>query len=175
MDVFSHGLWGFAAVKTLNKKPSSKGLGFWAVVLGVLPDVISFLPVQVYFLWNRISFSESLFFPQPQHWVFKFAIESYNFTHSLVVFLALTILVYVFRKGKFWLPLTAWGLHILMDIPTHPYFFPTPFLFPISDFNIKGYGVSWASFEILLLNWVTLLLVLGLIWYKNRRSETILK
>jgi membrane-bound metal-dependent hydrolase YbcI (DUF457 family) len=38
----------------------------------------------------------------------------------------------------------AWPLHILVDIPTHSsQFFPTPFLWPVSDFYING--VSWGQ------------------------------
>jgi hypothetical protein len=37
--------------------------------------------------------------------------------------------------------LAAWGLHILIDIPTHSLaLFPTPFLWPVSDFKVNGIG-----------------------------------
>jgi hypothetical protein len=40
----------------------------------------------------------------------------------------------------------AWLGHILVDIPTHSKrFFPTPFLWPISDYKVDGisWGVRW--------------------------------
>lgn len=160
MDVFSHGLWGFAVSYPQAQKQKNPKRALWGLVLGMLPDVIPFLPVQLYFLFNRSSFSPSLFFPEPQHWVFSWAIESYNYTHSLVLFLIALVIVMVIRhrQGRplLWWPLMAWGLHVLMDIPTHPDFFSTPFLFPLSSFTLAGRGVSWANPWVFGLNWVAI-------------------
>ena len=57
-----------------------------------------------------------------------FVYHAYNVTHSLVVWLAVSLIVW--RLGKRW-PwiLGAWALHVLCDIPTHSTrFFPTPYL-----------------------------------------------
>ena len=57
----------------------------------------------------------------------------YNVTHSFVLFLAVFALLWLWTKRPVW-ELGAWGLHVLVDIPTHSFaFFPTPFLWPLSD------------------------------------------
>ncbi len=176
MDVFSHGLWGFAISYPQAKKQKQPKRALWGLVLGMLPDVIPFLPVQFYFLLSQSSFSPSLFFPEPQHWVFAWAIESYNYTHSLVLFLTALVIVTVIRhrQGRplLWWPLMAWGLHILMDIPTHPDFFSTPFLFPLSSFTLAGTGISWANPWMFGLNWLAIAGVYVWIWRDLKNNIT---
>lgn len=177
MDVFSHGLWGFAISYPQAKKNKQPKRALWGLVLGMLPDVIPFLPVQLYFLLSRSSFSPSLFFPEPQHWVFSWAIESYNYTHSLVLFVVVLSIVTVIRRYRnlplIWWPLMAWGLHILMDIPTHPDFFSTPFLFPLSSFTLAGRGVSWANPWVFGLNWAAI--ALTYVWIRRDLKNNITK
>lgn len=175
MDVFSHGLWGYALAYPSARKQQQPKKALWGLVLGMLPDVIPFLPVQIYFLFHRVSFDAGLFFPVPQHWVFSWAIESYNYTHSLVLWAVVFALVLIVRKGKVWIPLYAWGLHVLMDIPTHPDFFQTPFLFPLSDFKLIGFGLSWAHPLIFFVNWAVLAVIYVFIFRdfrKNKRANS---
>ena len=96
----------------------------------------------------------------------------YNITHSLIVFVAVFGIVWVVRRRVYW-PLAAWGLHILVDIPTHAYaFFPTPFLWPVSDFKIDG--MPWSSPYIFIPN-VVLLGVLYAWFFIQRRRARIAK
>jgi CRISPR-associated DxTHG motif protein len=75
-----------------------------------------------------------------------------------------TLLWVIFRK-PIWESL-AWGLHILLDIFTHSFrFFPTPFLWPISDFKVNGW--HWGRPEIVIPN--IFLLVLLYAWFLYRR------
>lgn len=54
----------------------------------------------------------------------------------------------------------AWILHILMDIPVHTQeYFPTPFLFPLSDFTVNGVS----SINLWIANWVAL--IIGYTYY----------
>lgn len=57
---------------------------------------------------------------------------------------------------------SAWGLHILFDIPFHTsQFFPTPFLWPLSGLQVGG--ISWAEPVVFFPNVV---LLAGLyLWY----------
>src|SRR3989344_3099206 len=93
----------------------------------------------------------------------------YNLTHSLVVFtLAFGFVVLVRKKPPY--ELSAWGLHIVVDIPTHSYiFFPTPFLWPLSDLRIDG--IPW-SHPIIFIPNVTLLLV-SYYWFFIRPRFTV--
>lgn len=92
----------------------------------------------------------------------------YNITHSLVVYAAFLGVLWIFGWKHFAKLTLAWPLHILVDIPTHDAtFFPTPFLWPISNFHIDG--VSWGHPMIFIPN-VLLLLILYGYWYIDRRK-----
>ncbi|MGB7949040.1 MAG: hypothetical protein WCH75_15250, partial [Candidatus Binatia bacterium] len=65
----------------------------------------------------------------------------------------------------------AWGLHILVDIPTHSYkFFPTPFLWPVSGFEINGH--NWATPEILIPNVVFLTIIYAWFFFVGRKKHS---
>lgn len=95
--------------------------------------------------------------------------QLYRLTHSLVIFAAASFILWLmFRRplGEF----SAWGLHILFDIPTHSYrFFPTPFLWPVSDFHV--HGRSWASPWIFFPNALVLILLYGWFFVIKRRMQ----
>jgi hypothetical protein len=80
----------------------------------------------------------------------------YNVTHSLVVFLAVFFIVWALRKRPLW-ELGAWGLHVLVDVPTHSHsFFATPVLWPIFSWKFDGW--QWMNPAILIPNYVLLAL-----------------
>ncbi len=161
MDSISHGLWGAIIAGRRNKRNFIA-----AFIFGVMPDALSF----------GIFLSTIIFEFKKHVWGEPPAIESipayvfslYNISHSLLVFGLVFILVWVMRK-KMYLPLSAWGLHILVDIPTHAYaFFPTPFLWPISDFKIDG--TPWSHPYIFIPN---VILLGGLyVWFFISRRRT---
>lgn len=135
MDVLSHGLWGGAIVASKGKR------FFWlGFLFGILPDIISFLPH-----FFDMTFGDGwhpLGKRPPLESIPQITFALYNVTHSLIIFSAAFLATWAFLKKPF-LPTLAWGLHILLDIPTHSTsFFPTPFLWPISDFKIDG--ISWS-------------------------------
>ena len=64
--------------------------------------------------------------------------------------------------------MAAWGLHITMDIFTHPNnFFPTPFLWPVSDAHVNG--IAWGEAVIFFPN--LLLLALLYAWFLLTRKK----
>ncbi len=163
MDVFNHGLWSYIAFN--NKRKIDR---ISAVAFGILPDLIPFAPATVYILFNRISFSPTLY-QQSHNWVFRFSYEAYNYTHSLVIFAAAFLVVYAIRRKPLW-PMLAWGLHVVMALPTHPDFFRTPFLYPISDYRFP-WGISWGTPWFMVVNYGLVALCFVLIYFKNRRSS----
>lgn len=158
MDIFSHGLWGGVA---LGRK--QKSLYWWSFGFGMMPDLLSFGVYTVANFFSLVSGPEwnPALIPQSVHVL-------YSITHSFVIFVPIFGLVWFLRKKPF-LPLLAWSLHILVDIPTHSAsFFPTPFLWPVS--NIIVDGVSWAR-PIVFYPDVVLLVVVYLVWWINSRRN----
>ena len=160
MDIVSHGLWGGIAFGRKNLRSFSLACFF-----GVLPDLFSFglLHVAVLLgLAERPRFSPE---PPDPSLIPAYVHQLYNITHSLVVFLTMFALLWVVFRKPIWEAL-GWGLHILLDIFTHSYrFFPTPFLWPISDFKIDGW--PWGMPAVFIPN--VILLVLFYAWFFLRR------
>ena len=166
MDIISHGLYGGVAFGRANRK--SFLLSF---LFGIAPDLFSFglftagtwIGLFDHPDWSSGQHPDPSAIPQFVHML-------YNWTHSLVIFALVFGLVWLLRKKPLY-ELLAWPLHILVDIPTHSdTFFPTPFLWPLSDYRINGH--PWSSPEIFIPN-VILLISLYLWFYviKPRRQK----
>ncbi len=135
MDIISHGLWTNLIFKELPAGQRS-----WAVVFGVLPDIISFSSMTF-----KHFFRKTMHFKEPSLSVFpRYVFKLYDLTHSLVIWLGIFLVLKLF--GLDWLALAfcGWGLHILLDIFTHTdKFFPTPIFWPFSRFHFSG--IAWAN------------------------------
>lgn len=156
MDTFSHGLWGGLAFGRKNKK--AFGLAF---AFGVLPDLLSF---GIYFVavFLKLNPAPSWQMEPPQDsFIPQYVHTLYDITHSVIIFALIFILLWlIFRRPIY--EFLAWGFHILLDIPTHSYeFFPTPFLWPISSFEVNG--IPWSHAIIMIPNFV--LLAIFLSWF----------
>lgn len=158
MDIFAHGLWTYAVFH-------KKKYVWLAVLFGLLPDLLSF---GIFFSINLVNGDLARGRPSLESiptWIFA----SYNVTHSLLVFSFVFLIIYLVTK-KWFLPLTAWGLHIITDIPTHSdRFFPTPFLWPVSSYRFDG--ISWATGWFMLLNYGALLVVFLVIAHNRRKRK----
>lgn len=135
MDFVSHTLWGGAA---LGRRSRRAFLG--AATVSLLPDLLT------EGLFTTLSLMNVGAMPDWSHghpnvtayptW----AQTLYSGTHSLVVFTLAFVLVWVLARRPVWV-VAAWGVHVLLDIPTHSLaLFPTPFLWPLSDFKVDGLG-----------------------------------
>ncbi len=163
MDVLAHALWANAAF--YKKYKTDKKKLFLSAFFGVLPDLISFSPIFIYrFLINTSVSIFDMSTPLAQY-----AHESYNFTHSLIIWAIVILVVTAIRKWKFWWPMFGAVLHILIDIPTHKGFYETPFLFPISDYRFS-YGISWGDQTFMIVNYTCLAAVYIFIFYLSRKS-----
>lgn len=168
MDIFSHGLWGAAAFGRNNGAFTKKS--FWkAFMFGVGPDLFSF---GIFFFASLSGFSDapshSHFGPPDPASIPPYVYMLYNVTHSLVVFVALFCLLWAYFKKPVWESL-AWGLHILVDIPTHSYaFFPTPFLWPFFSFKFDGW--SWGSPWIFFPDVIALIIVYAWLYSKRKKK-----
>ena len=169
MDIVSHGLWGAI---TFGRKSRSS---FWlAFVIGLAPDLLSFGILYVAAmvgLEDKPDFSHGT---PPESSIPQYIHHLYNVTHSFIVFLIVFLLIWFLLKRPLW-ELAAWGLHVLVDVPTHSHaFFPTPVLWPIFDWKFNGW--QWMTPTILIPNFVLLSLLYAwylLLPYRTKRQENI--
>lgn len=163
MDILAHTLWANAGARGLNKLREKKGkpkiispgwTGFW----GVFPDLFAFA-IPLILVIFRVVTGESTLSSFGEHHVpvagFDLAAYLYQYSHSLVVWAAVFIIVWIVSKRPRW-ELLGWVLHILIDIPSHDIeFYATPFLFPISDYRFP-YGIQWSNMWYMIINYTTL-------------------
>lgn len=159
MDILAHGVFGRLLLRGVDRNATKKALG-WALFWGAFPDLFAFA---IPFVGNIARGS----FEHHQLGAFDLGTYLYNYSHSLVIFGIVFALVAV--KQKFWrLPMLAWGLHILFDIPMHTLaFYPTPFLFPLSDY-LFPYGVAWANPPLWIGIWASILAIHLLLKYRDK-------
>ena len=158
VDVLAHGLWGGVL---FGRRTRWQWRG--AFLLGTAPDLLAFGPF--YFAqWGNTNW---VMFPPYVH-------QSYNVTHSFVVWGLLTAAIW-YARGKFPWILGAWGLHILFDIPLHALsFFPTPYLWPLSTPLVNG--MRWAQPVVMIPNYIALVIAYALmIGLRNRRERAELR
>jgi hypothetical protein len=151
MDVIAHGLWGGALFWRRGWKQFAAGL-----LIGMAPDLLSF---GVFFIthpgWISHRLVGDISGPPALSVLPPYVFHAYNMTHSLVVWTAAFILLWVLLKRPPWL-LGAWLLHIVCDIPTHSTsYFPTPFLWPFPTPFVNG--ISWTTPALLMANYVCLI------------------
>lgn len=174
MDIFAHGLWAGAAAKAA-KKETKKPVKVWlAVFWGAFPDLFAFTPTFFFIFYNVLILGQGFSNFRPHDFessspsttpAFDLANVLYNYSHSLVIFLLVVGVVWLFKKRIPW-EILGWPLHILIDIPTHSYkFFPTPFLWPVSKFEVNGF--SWGTPWFMVLNYGSLIALYILL---NRRD-----
>jgi membrane-bound metal-dependent hydrolase YbcI (DUF457 family) len=160
MDFVSHALWGGVALGRKNRRNFLLAAG-----VSILPDVLTEGLFMVLYLlgiggmpgWEH-GHPNITDYP-------SFAQNLYNVTHSFLVFALVFGLLWLLFRKPVWL-VAAWGLHILIDVPTHSLaLFPTPFLWPISDLKVDGIG--WDNAAVLATD-VILLVVVYSIWLFRR-------
>lgn len=158
MDILSHGLYGGVAFGRRKKRDY-----LTAFLFGIGPDLVAF---GTFFITSLI-FSGNVGKPSLES-IPQYVFSIYDFSHSLVVYSIFLAILWFLGKRHFAKLTLGWPLHILVDIPTHDAsFFPTPFLWPVSDFSIDG--IPWSQPMIFIPN-VIVLVSLYLYWYLKRRK-----
>jgi hypothetical protein len=171
MDILAHTLWTNAAARGANAaaKKNRVHVG-WAAFWGVFPDFFAFTIPFVISLWGLLSGTATEFPSHRNTEGFNIAGYLYQYSHSMVVWAVVFIVVWVVRKRPVF-ELFGWLLHILIDIPSHSInFYPTPFLFPVSDYRFP-YGVSWANPIYMIVNYTLLAAVWIGIFLRSRRKN----
>ncbi len=185
MDILAHTLWTNAGARAANAVAEKKGKKFhmsagWAAWWGVFPDFFAFtIPFVVRFyhiFFDGKVFSSAFAQPEMTNGIpqgFELAHTLYNYSHSLVIWFVVFVVVWIiFKRPRY--ELLGWALHILIDIPSHTLaFFPTPFLFPLSHYYFP-YGISWSNQWYMLINYGLLLVVWSKIAFSKLRYKTVI-
>lgn len=176
MDILAHGIWAGTAAKAINKKSNKPLSIFKTAFWGIFPDLFAFTITFVWLFWKLIfgdiSFTD---IPKPetgeppaafnQFPIFKLSLNLYNISHSAIVFMAVFGIIFIIFHRPIW-ELFGWLFHIIIDIPTHSYqFYPTPFLWPFSDWKFNGF--SWGTPWFLILNYSAIIIVFWILRKKK--------
>jgi hypothetical protein len=171
MEIVAHTLWATAAGKVANRRMARVGI-VWFAVWALVPDLFAFAPEVIVGLWRRFTGSATSHGLDFHHVGAQWGwlnVDRYDIGHSLVVFVAAFLMVWVMLRHPVW-ELLGWALHILLDIPSHTAHYPTPFLWPTSSYYIAG--VSWRQWWFAALNYGTLAaLFLGL-WIDHIKTTS---
>ena len=157
MDTLSHALWGKGLFGYRKYR-------WYSFLFGALPDLFSF---GIYFI-HSIFFSSSPVMGRPTRseipeWVYSL----YDISHSMVIASIIIFIVYKINK-EFAFPMLAWPAHIILDFFTHSIeFFPTPILWPISDFKFDG--IPWSNPIIFFTN---VICIFFLFIYRRKKSKS---
>ncbi len=174
MDILAHMLWANygAQAGNLKLKKEKKPLInlTWVTFWSVFPDLFAFaIPIVIAIpaiIMNGFNLTRPDMFGLPA--------TLYQYSHSLVLWAIIFIFVWILAKRPR-LELLGWLLHILIDIPSHSAtFYPTPFLFPISEYRFKD-GISWSNTTFMIINYSLLLIVSLYIFRKNKKARLLHK
>lgn len=154
MDIISHAL-----LTNLIFKDAPTSQRLLATAFGILPDLVAFGS-----MFNSVFLRKILFFKKPPHSLFPpYIMRLYFICHSLIIWLIVFLLLWLF--GFKWLAIAfcGWGLHIVIDIFTHSrHSFPTHILWPFSNFYFSGIG--WSNKWFMIFSY-TLIAFLYLVFY----------
>ena len=158
MDTLSHALWGKGLFGYRKYR-------WYSFLFGALPDLFSF---GIYFIYS-IFFTSSPIMGRPTRseipeWVYSL----YDISHSLVIASLFIFIAYKINK-EFAFPMLAWPAHIILDFFTHSIeFFPTPILWPISDFKFDG--IPWSNPIVFFANVLVIFLLFIYRWKRTKKN-----
>lgn len=170
MDILAHSLWTNLTREYYSKNKKVKISKWWSIFWGVFPDLFAFTPIFIWTILNNFylkpfemepAIKDSLF-------IINFTHTLYSISHSFIIFGIIFLFIYLIKK-RIYFALLGWPFHILIDIPTHSYrFYPTPFLWPISNFKVNG--ISWSIPWFMILNY-SLILIFYILMFKNSKNS----
>ena len=167
MDILAHALWTAGAALPIRRRLRRPVSLCWAIFWGVFPDIFSFgIPALVRSWWYLRGTTSSLL-PEPhgpQH--FQFVWTLYYASHSLLIFGLAFGIAWFLAKCPI-LEMLAWGLHILIDIPTHQGIFALHFLWPLSPYSLSG--LRWENHWFFAANYTALVLLYSWLWIGAKR------
>lgn len=156
MDIISHAL-----LTNLVFKDAPEQERWLAIIFGTMPDLVSFGS-----MFNSVFLRKILFFKKPPKSLFPpYIMVLYDICHSLIVWLAIFLILWLFTPHWLALSWCGWGFHILLDIFTHnKRSFPTRILYPFSNFHFSGIG--WSNKWFMLFNYLLILFLYLFVYLK---------
>jgi hypothetical protein len=172
MDTLSHAGWGYASLH------AKRGFAWSGALAGAAPDLLFFIPSRIEGLIER-GWASMRVGGDPGIWradgpplppeLVEAYWRYYIKTHSLV-FLGLAVLALILIGKRHWAWLAVpYGLHILMDIPTHERYQTQPF-YPLSSWTFEG--LTWGDPRIFFPNLIALVATLTWIAVRRRQRTT---
>jgi hypothetical protein len=160
MDVLAHGLWTNVMFKAIPATRNSRKETMWGIAFGIIPDLMAFTPIFAVLFYNIILGEAQWTAGRPDFENMPLAAlthQLYNFSHSFVFWAVITLAAWAIFKRFPWILLGAF-LHIAIDLFSHSReFFPTPFLYPISHYEIDG--IPWSHPVFMVINYGLLLVM----------------
>jgi hypothetical protein len=160
MDILGHALWGYVVFR-------KKALTKWAVLMTMMPDLLSFGIYLVILLFTgRLILGGSEFHTIPHYVTFM-----YNTTHSLLIAGMFGVFVYL-KYRKYLVLVYGWMMHIGIDIFTHTdTFFPTHILYPVSYVHFSF--IRWSDPWFMITNYSALIVVYSIMGYRYWKKKKI--
>jgi membrane-bound metal-dependent hydrolase YbcI (DUF457 family) len=168
LDIVAHGISTAAAVVALQRKSHQRVPLPWALLFGVLPDLVPFTIPACLRLWWRLTGASRTLLPTANGPHFEWVREVYNCTHSLLVFAVLFSALWLVMRRPI-LATLGWLLHILLDSFTHRGMFAIQFLWPASSFHFDG--IPWETGWFLAATYGVLITVCLLLWRSRGSSK----
>jgi hypothetical protein len=159
MDTLSHALWGRGLF-------GYRGYKWLAIFFGAMPDLFSFgiLIIVRLFSGNYTSGNYAYEGPPSLETIPNWVFFNYDLSHSFITAFLCIGIVYFFNRALIF-PMLAWPFHILLDFPFHSKeYFPTKFLWPLTDFSIDG--IPWSNPEVWFPNMAGIII---LFIYRNKK------
>lgn len=177
MDIISHALWSGALFKSINLKLKRKKFNFWyASFWGIFPDIFAFIIPYVIWFFALISgkaLLSGILQAEATTAAFQYysLVETlYNISHSIIIFLMIFLIAWIIFRKPIWV-MFGWLLHIIMDIFTHiKGHFPTPILWPISNFKFDGL-IYWREPWFMIVDVLLLIMVYWIILKKEKKRK----
>lgn len=155
MDLISHGLINNLIFKSL---PTNER--WWAIIFGMLPDLISFSGVMKLEFFKKLLFFKKI----PHAFIPLFVFKIYNITHSLVIWAIIFTVIWFLGFKIMAIAFIGWAVHIVIDIFTHSAkSFPTKIFWPLSDWNYSGF--TWSSAKFLIIEYSILAILYALFYF----------
>ena len=159
MDTLSHALHGKGLF-------GYKKYRWFSFLFGAMPDLFSF---GFYFIYIfAVNFNDASFGRPSREEIPYWVYDLYDISHSMIIAFIFIGLAYKINKDFAW-PMLAWPMHIIVDFFTHSIeFFPTPILWPVSDYRFDG--IPWSNPYVLGINFLLIFLLFFYRWRTNKKA-----